>query len=274
MPADALASFEAKWSLHRPELALALRFAPRAERLVTSALYCLFEEITDVAYRVAERDIAARKLHWWADELAGLTTGQSRHPLSEVLRQHTGLRALPSVHWAALLNAGLAQADPAPATSMAGLLGAYRRFSEPLAAIAATLHPRLDRDATAQALALSRALRECGELGPVLGMGRLPLPLDRLARHGLSRADVGLPGPSRDAALREHCAALRSAMRTVDRQGLNVLTVLTLQLDQARCQVAARAADPLVAIATGADRFPLSCVWTAWRAARRMQPGG
>ena len=244
MPADALASFEAKWSLHRPELALALRFAPRAERHVASALYCLFEEITDVAFRVAERDIAARKLHWWAEELAGLPTAQARHPLSEVLQQHAGLRELSSAHWAMLLQAGLAHADQAPATSMAELLYAYRRFSEPLAAIAATLHPRLDRDTTAQALALSRALRDCSQLASVLAMGRLPLPLDLLARHRLSRADLVAPGASRDAALREHCAALRSAMRNIDREGLNVLTVLTLQVDEARCQSAARAADP------------------------------
>ena len=271
MAADALASFETKWSMRHPEFALALRFVPAAERPVESALHCLFEEIADSVYRVAERDVATRKLHWWAEELAGLSTAQAGHPLTAVLQQHAGLRTLPPARWAALLHAALSQSELGPAQSMEELVDAYRSFSAPRAAIMASLHPRLDRDAAAHVLALSRAFRDAEQLDHALAVGRLPLPLDLLARNRLSRVDLGQPGDARDAALRDHCGALLRAMRQVDRRGLDVATLLTLHSDRARCRRAARAVQPLAAMASVTGQLPLSSVWTAWRAARRMQ---
>jgi phytoene synthase len=271
MSIDALQTFVAKWSAQLPEFALALRFAPAAERPLLGALHCLFEEIADATYRIPQRDVATRKLHWWAEELDRLSTAQVRHPLTEVLQHHAALRALPSMRWATLLQAALTQTDQAPAATLEALLATYRRFSEPMAEIAARVQPLLDPDANAQALAVSRIFRDCRQLPQTLAMGRLPLPLDVLARHRLSRSDLVQPGSARDAVLRDHCAALDEAMRRLDRQGLAIVNRLALQLDEAGCRRAARAADPVAAMAAGGNRLPLSGVWHAWRAARRMQ---
>jgi phytoene synthase len=273
MSADALESFVAKWSAQLPELALALRFASASERPVWGALLCLFEEISDATYRIPEREVAARKLHWWAEELGGLSTAQARHPLSEVLQGHGGLRSLSPGRWTTLLQAALSQSDQAPAATLDDLLATYRRFSEPMMAIAASVQPLLDQATSARAHALSRAFRDCTQLEHALSMGRLPLPLDLLARHRLSRSDLAQPGNARNAALRDHCETLVSAMRAFDPRGLAVVHGLALQLDRARCRAAIRASDPLAALATGRSHLPLSSVWHAWRAARRLQAG-
>jgi phytoene synthase len=176
--------------------------------------------------------------------------------------------------WTALVAGAFAQRDASPASNMGELLATYQRFHEPLAAIEAVLQPRLDLEATSQAASLSRAAREAFRLKEALASDRLPLPLDLLARHELSRSDLDRPGVQRDAMLREHFAALAAAIRANGQEGLSPLVALGLHTDLKRSQRIARAADPLAESVRNAERLPLSSAWIGWRAARRMQRTG
>lgn len=272
MSADALSSFETKWALAHPELPLALRFASAPMRPFVSAFACLSYEIGHAAFHIVEPEVARSKLQWWAEELSAFASGKPRHPLTETLGNWPPLAELSAARWSAVIVGAMAQRESVPASSLADLLVGYRRLYAPLADIEAVLFPKLDFDASAQAAVLLRALHEASWIAEALARDRLPLPLDLLARHQLSRADLGLAGDRRDTAMREHLAALAAGMRSIDRRGLSALTVAGLQAAQMRSQRAARAADPLAECAGKLDRLPLSSVWASWRAARRMQP--
>jgi len=269
--ADAAASFEAKWALAHPELPLALRFAAAPMRPVVSAFACLAHEISHAAWHIVEPEVARSKLQWWAEELSAFAAGKPRHPLTMTLSTWPSMAGVTADAWSAVIAGALAQREMLPAASLDALLGGYRRVHGPLAVIEAMLHPKLDVEASTQAANLMRALHEATWMSEALARDRLPLPLDLLARHQLSRADLGQPGARRDAALREHFAQLASHMRALDRRGLAALTAAALQAACRRSQRAARAADPFVEAASKLDRLPLSSVWAGWRSARRMQ---
>ncbi len=271
MSADAPSSFETKWTLAHPELPLALRFASASMRPFVSVFACLSFEITHAAFHIVEPEVARTKLQWWAEELSALAKGKPRHPLTQALSSWAPMNALSTDIWSAVIIGAFAQRESVPASSLADLLGGYRRLHEPLAAIEATLYPKLDVGASAEAATLSRALHESTWVAQALARDRLPLPLDLLARHQLSRADLGQPGERRDAAIREHLATLATRMHSIDRRGLSPLTAAGLQAAKVRSRRASRAADPLAECAGKLDRLPLSSVWASWRAARRMQ---
>jgi 15-cis-phytoene synthase len=272
MSTDALASFEAKWSLAHPELPLALRFSQAAARHLESAFACLSYELGHAAFQITEPDVATSKLQWWAEELSGLSSGSVRHPLTSVLAEHASRSGLVRGQWTGVVAGAFSQRESAPASTLDELLATYLRFHLPLAEIEATLFERPNAQEFAQAAALARALNEVIRLPETQARDRLPLPLDLLARHQLSRGDLGQPGAKRDDALREHLAAIARAMQIVDRRGLSPLHGIRLHADQVRCRRAAKAADPLAESARNLDRLPLSSAWVGWRAARRLQP--
>jgi 15-cis-phytoene synthase len=272
MSADAIASFEAKWTLAHPELPLALRFEQAAVRPLVSAFACLCFELGHAAFHIVEPEVAATKLQWWSEELSGLSQGRVRHPLTGLLAERASNDGLAGAGWTAVVAGAFFQRESAPASTLDELLAAYRRFYLPLADIEATLFERPHAPALAQAAVLSRALNEVVRLPETLARDRLPLPLDVLARHQLSRGDLGQPGKKRDDALREYLATLAQAMQAADRSGLSPLHCIRLHADQERCRRAAKAADPLAESARNLDRLPLSSAWVGWRAARRLQP--
>lgn len=271
MTADALASFEEKWSLAHPELALALRFATPSQRPLVSALACLGYEIAHAAFRIEQPEVATGKLHWWGEELALLPSGRGRHPLTAVLCGYAPMRGLPAALWARLVAGAHYQHEADPAANQARLLANYRRFYDPLVSVEATLYSGLDTEALAQAQALSRAFQETVRLPEALAGDRLPIPLDVLAGQQLSRAGLAVAGAQRDAALRDHFATLAAAMRHTPSVRLPALGAISLKADWLRCRRAAVAADPLAESARNAGRMGLACVFAGWRAARRMR---
>jgi phytoene synthase len=272
VPTDAVASFEDKWSLAHPELPLALRFVRPGPRPMVSALACVSLEVGLATYGVSEAGVAASKLQWWAEELGLLSSGKARHPLTQVLAESVALKVLPPDAWRAWIGAAFAQRDAAPARGLPDLVAGYRSFYAPLSRIETAVYPGLSVESRAQAGALSRILLDTIRLPESLAAGRLPLPLDLLARHGISSNALGNAGPQRDGVLREHFSALAGAMKSVDRRGLPAIVAAGLAADLRRCQLAAHAANPMASSASNLDRLPFSALWACWRAARRVQP--
>ncbi len=274
MSADALASFEAKWSLAQPELPLALRFTEASMRSCISAFACLSNEIAQAAFHIVESEVATTKLNWWAEELASLSVGKPHHPLTRILAGFEPIGRIHANQWASVINGAFHQREAEPASSLDALLASYLRLLAPVAGIESNLFARRDVESLAHAAALSRALHETIRLNELLARDRLPLPLDLLARHQLSRTDLGQPIERNALALREHLSALAARFEAIDRRGVSPLAAIRLNADQRRSHRGARARDPLAEIAHDLDRLPLSSVWAGWRAARRMQASG
>ncbi len=265
---DALASFESKWSAAHPEFALALTFVPVASRTAQAAFGCLVHELEQAAFATRDAEPAAAKLQWWAEELARAGRGEARHPLSQALATHPQFASIAPSRWYSAIRGALVQREPEPAPDRQALLDGLAELYQPLAAIEADLFG-IDAPSRARAASLSRALRETAAMSDSLRAGRLPLPLDLLARHRLARGDLTQPSAAQAAAVQEWLRALADDLGAIPAVRLGAVGAALRSADRARARRAARAAEPLSALGDALGRLPLATVWSAWRAGRR-----
>jgi phytoene synthase len=274
--ATPLASFEAKWSQAYPEFGLALRFMHGPERDEQSAFACLVFELEHAAFAIREMQPAAIKLQWWAEEFARTANGAARHPLTQTLAARIVTAGIPGAQWQAVVIGALEQRDPEPAADDAALLDHYARLYARLGAIEASLFGT-NASAIAGVLTIRRALREAAALPIALQDGKLPLPLDLLAAHRLSRGDLAAASPERDDALRHWFRRLGTEMlglvktQDITQRPLGVLRATMAAADAKRAHRAARARKPLATMNSLLGRLSVPVVWSAWRAARRSQ---
>ena len=268
-----LATFEAKWTSVYPEFGVALKFVAADRRRAHSAFACLVHELEYAAFAIRETEPAMIKLQWWAEEFTRVGTGAARHPLTQALVPEPAFVALPVARWHEVIVGAMAQRDPQPAADRDALLQGYAALYRPLSAIEATLFPPVSVEAATQVRANARALRETATLAEALSAGRLPLPLDLLARHRLARGDLAKSSPQQVAALREWLAALAAdPLPPVGSDTrLGVLTSAGASADRWRADVTAQASDPLATLSATLARVPLRAVWAAWRAGRRSR---
>jgi len=254
-------AFAAKWLAARPELAVALRFVEPRERAPRLAADAIGREIEHAALRIRDTAVATRKLEWWHAELVAMADGQARHPLTRVLGESALARRVPTSAWAEAIAAALSLREHAAASTLDGLLEAARRMHRPIAGLAGGI----DAVSVIEARALQSLFRDGLAIDDALAAGRLPVPLDLLARHRLSRDDFADAGGARTAAMGEHFAHLCARMRDLDTARLPVLDAAALHAERWRCRRAARAPGDAVRRTEG---LPWSTAWAAWRASR------
>lgn len=261
-----LASFEAKWAQAAPELGVALSFLAPATRTAHGAFVCLVHELEHAAFGIRDAEPATLKLQWWAEEFARAAKGEARHPLTQAIAQAASFAQVPLATWYAAVGGALAQRDAEPAANADALFAAYEVLHEPLAQIEARLFAPIDAAALARARALARAVRETALLADALRDGRLPLPLDLLARHRLARSELTQISPAQTAAVREWLGVLRGANAALDVARMGAIAAATLSADRWRLAKAMRADDPLAALSPLLARMPLRASVAAWRA--------
>jgi phytoene synthase len=267
-----LASFAAKWSAARPEFALARTFVDADTRDAYSAFACIAFELEHAAFGIREAQPAAIKLQWWAEEMQRAASGAPRHPLTIALGDRIG----PLADWHAAIVGAFAQRDAEPAADIDAWLAHAERFFTSVGVIEASLFGG-DATAIARASSLARALRETAALPIALRDGKLPLPLDVLARHRLSRGDLSNASPARRAAVGAWIAAIAAAMDVIARRkppanaSAGPLRAAMAAADAARTLDASKADDPVAALDAGLSRLSTGAVWRAWRAARRSR---
>lgn len=244
---DPAAHFVAKWQRREPEMALAEVFCPPAQRPRFRAWGALLHELRDAAFELSDARVTAVKCQWWAEELVAMAGGAGRHPLAEALVP-PGLPTLPLAR--ALLEQAQFDARPASAElAIAQLL--------PLASALADVEAALFEcePAPAEALAVHWLLHRLPQGLVAADQARLPLNL--LARHGLTTAQVaaGEGGP----LLRDWAQALKDASPAPGPGSL--FRRMRSGFDRARL-------DRLAAgRGFGAPPAPLN-LWRAWRLAR------
>jgi phytoene synthase len=266
-----LASFEAKWSDAYPEFGLALRFLAEQDRDAQSAFACLVFELEHAAFGIREAQPASVKLAWWAEEFSRAAKGEARHPLTHVLAERIGSAAMPVTVWQQAIVGAFAQRDPEPAADAATLLDAYGRFYAPIGKIEAALFGT-EETAIAAALTNTRALRETAALADSLRDGKLPVPLDVLARHRLSRGDLGVASRERDDMLREWFGTLAAGLKaSLTSRTLGVLRAAMVAANASRASRTASSRAPLEAIRAALSQLSVPVLWASWRVARRSR---
>jgi phytoene synthase len=269
----AYATFEAKWLDAHPEFAVASIFLKADQRRIANAFGVLVHELGEAALRIHEPQVAAAKLGWWRNELAAAAAGQTRHPVTQRLFGDGRAGALGAAPWIALADAAQSLSE-LPAADRAMLLCRY----QPLAAAVARTEALLafgeaaedDVSNNAALWTISHLVRDLPHLAD--NGAPLAVPLDLLARHGLTRAGLGQPSAQRGALLRDHLGSLGAALR----ERLAVPAARTLyqrvraENDARLIAAAVTAADPLERLQQGTAAAPWSNLWLSWRVARRL----
>lgn len=263
--------FAAKWLEAFPELPIALHFIDKRERDARLALDCIGREIELAALRIVDTGVATRKLEWWLDEIIGAVAGRARHPLTQAPGFAKAASRVAASAWRDIITAALALREQTPASTLDDLLEGPRRLHRPLAEIVRIAFDDDGAGDAAEARSLASAFRDALGLVEALGVGRLPLPLDLLARHRLARGDLTSRGAERDASLREHLASLAQRMATIDARRLRALEAASLHAEHWRCRRASRQSAPM---SQRLDGMPITTVWVAWRASRARRPRG
>ena len=267
-----LQGFIDKWLAVQPQQRVALVFVDGRRYPGHVALAALEQEWLGAAYGIREPQVAAAKLNWWAEELAGAAASGGRHPLTQVLFDDERAHALAGDLWLAPVLAAMAQLEQGTAADFSAQLDAAMPLHGALAALETAWWYGADASPAraARVATLNHLLYALSRLEQDAERDRLPLPMARLARHGLSRAQLRAPSEARQQAVRAQLDDLLASWKeSATLAGpLSVFRGLESRHASRLARHALRASDALATLQAGQPRSGLSTTLLAWQAAR------
>lgn len=270
-----LQGFIDKWLAVQPQQRIALAFVDGRRYPGHVALAALEQELLGAAYGIREPQVAAAKLNWWAEELAGAAASGGRHPLSQVLFDDERAHAMSSELWLAPVLAAMAQLEQGTAADFAGQVAAAMPLHGALAALETAWWYGEDASSgrAAQVAVLNHLLYALLRLDADVERDRLPLPMARLARHGLDRFQLRSASVPRQQAIKAQLEDLLSSWRasTALVGPLSVFRALESRHANILAKRAARSGDALATLQAGQPRTGLATALQAWQAARAWQ---
>jgi phytoene synthase len=272
MTDGATQNFIDKWLAVQPQQRVAPGFVDAADRDVHVALAAFEQEIIASAYGIREPQVAAAKLQWWAEELSGAAASGGRHPLTKVLFASERAKRVSSSLWIAPVLAAMAQLEQGTSSDFAAQVTAARGLHGALAALETAwwFGAEAPSEAAARIATLSHLVFALSRLELDAERERLPLPMSRLARHGLSRGQLKDDTTARRDAIRAQLAELATGLRQALALDEPVSTFRGLEgrtaLSTARS--AARASEPFVELHRRQSRTGPMTALRAWLSAR------
>lgn len=212
-------------------------FAPADRREDLFALYAFNLEIAKLREMVREPMMGRIRLQWWRDAVSAMAAGgeSPAHPVALPLGEAIRRRGLPEATLQRLIDSRETDLEEQPPADMA----AVERYAEDSSAALTELALVV---LGADSAAAGQAGRHLGIAWGVTGLlravpfhaalGRLVLPADRLAAHGVApdRVLAGKPPPglavvARELAelARDHLRRARASRGAVERQALPAL---------------------------------------------------
>lgn len=177
-------------------------FAPAPLRDDLIALYAFNLELARSREMVSEPALGQIRLQWWRDAIGECYEGRARRhqvvqPLAGAIERH----GLSREAFDRIIDAREADFDPAPPDSIDSLVAYAENSSGILNRLALTILGVEEAKAQQAALAVGTAWALAGTargLRHLLMTGRRPLPVDLMARHGLSHARLESLKPERE----------------------------------------------------------------------------
>lgn len=272
MQAGPLQSYLDKWLAACPWQRQALVFVDAGRYPGHLALAALEFELLSCVHRIREPTVAAAKLHWWLDELSAAPETGGRHPLTELLFDQPQAARLPADYWTAPVLAALQQLEQPTPADFTAQLEAARMLHAPLARLETGWWFGLQADfgRAATLAACSQLLLQLGQLEDSREREQLPLPMQRLARHGLSRQALTRDTPARRLAVREQAGDLWQAGRQAGREDAPLSVFRSLQSSVETRLLSRLRKDGEIAVIVAASSMPprLRTLHQAWQAAR------
>lgn len=273
MTDGATQSFVDKWLAVQPQQRVALGFVDPAVRDEHVALAAFEQELISSAYGIREPQVAAAKLQWWAEELSGAAASGGRHPLTKVLFASERARKVDTRLWLAPVLAAMAQLEQGTASDFAAQVVAARNLHGSLAALenAWWFGGQAPVEAATRIATLSHLVFALSRLELDADHERLPLPMSRLARHGLSRAQLKDDSPARREALKAQLGELADGLRDALslNEPLSTFRGLEGRTALATARGAAKAAEPFAELHRRQSLTGPATAFRAWRAARQ-----
>ncbi len=267
-----LQSFIDKWLAVQPQQRVALAFVDGRQYPGHIALAALEQELLAAAYGIREPQVAVAKLNWWAEELSGAATSGGRHPLTQVIFDDERAHAIDGERWLAPVLAAMAQLEQGTAADFSAQIVAAEPLHGALAALETAwwFGPEASAERASRVAALNHLLYALLRLQTDAERDRLPLPMSRMARYGLSRAQLRASSDERQQAVKAQLDDLLVSWRESARLPgpLSVFRALESRHGSRLTQNAARASDSLAALQAGQPRSGLATTLQAWSAAR------
>nr|WP_193570443.1 squalene/phytoene synthase family protein [Luteibacter yeojuensis] len=256
----------------QPQQRIALGFVDERVRDERVALAALEQELVASAYGIREPQVAAAKLQWWAEELSGAAASGGRHPLTQALFAGERARAVPANLWLAPVLAAMAQLEQGTASDFSAQVAASRGLHGALAGLenAWWFGAAAPTESAARIATLSHLVFALSRLELDAESERLPLPMARLARHGLSRGQLKGDSPARREAVREQLRDLAGGLREALARGEPLSTFRGLEGRTALSTAvgAARAGEPFAELHRRQSRTGPATAVRAWLSAR------
>jgi 15-cis-phytoene synthase len=253
-------------------------FLPPDRRRAITALYAFCREVDDVVDEVADPDVARVKLAWWRREIGATFAGTPQHPVALALQPVVAAYRLPEEHFQTVIDGMAMDLERSRYLDFAEL----ERYCHCVAGVVGLLSAEIfgyANPATRQyardlgiAFQLTNIIRDVGEDAR---RGRIYLPQDELARHGVAAASLlrRQGGDGLVALMTEQVArARRWYARALDmlppedrraqRPGLVMAAIYGALLDEIE-RDGFRVLDRRIALT------PLRKLWIAWKTARR-----
>ncbi|MEO8157846.1 MAG: presqualene diphosphate synthase HpnD [Betaproteobacteria bacterium] len=168
-------------------------FLPLERRRAITALYAFCREVDDVVDECADADVARTKLAWWRKEIAGTFAGAAQHPVAQALIPVVRTFALPQSHFQDIIDGMEMDLRYNRYPDFATLQTYCHRVAGVVGLMAAEIFGYRDpatleyAENLGMAFQLTNIIRDVGEDAR---RGRVYLPLDELARFGLSASDI------------------------------------------------------------------------------------
>ncbi len=271
--AETWASYVAKWAAERSIRRLLLGFISDPG---TRALLALFHELLEPLLVGREPHVAATKLGWWADELPRIMDGSGRHPLCQALAADPRSHQLDSAHWQAPALAAMHALQRDTPTDFTAQRRDAERLLEPFARLDTYFHfgTGVNFERSRAVAALLFLGQDLSHLSERLEQACLPLPMQSLARHSLSREDLAGHSAAREAALREYFLDLMQAYKQCDQLAgpLNACWMAEAWQDHCNLQRACRPGrEPLQSYLDNRHKLGPRSAWVVWSAVRSMR---
>jgi phytoene synthase len=168
-------------------------FLPPERRRAITALYAFCREVDDIVDEVHEVDVARTKLAWWRTEIANLFSGQPQHPVTKALAPFVGTYRIDAARMNEIVDGMEMDLTHTRYADFEALRLYCHRVAGVVGQLSASIFGYRD-PATLEyaenlgiAFQLTNIIRDVGEDAR---RGRVYLPADELASHGLGVDDI------------------------------------------------------------------------------------
>lgn len=250
-------------------------FLPEARQRAIIALYAFCREVDDVVDETSDAAIARTKLDWWRNEVAAIYTGTPQHPVARAMTDVVNDYPIERARLEEIIDGMQMDLDRNRYATFDDLSLYCHRVAGAVGLLSAEIFGYTNpatRDYAHNlgiAFQLTNIVRDLGE---DVRRDRIYLPLDDLARYGVTPADIaaGRGSDNMRNLLRFEIARARSyyrqaleqlpkADRRAQRAGLIMAAIYQRLLDEIE-------GDVLRVLTARVSLTPIRKLWIAWRA--------